>query len=98
MTRDLRVLLVALACLCPVYVWQGRVNRQIGRRLAEEGNPSGLQSPKELSVWRRDWRAYESIENADLLRLITLSYRLNLAVTLISVIALAAYFYSLLHD
>jgi hypothetical protein len=98
MTRRLLALIVTFVCVCPLYVWQRRLNEQIGHRLTEEGNPSGLQSPDGLTVWSDQWRAYRSIENAQLRRQVTLAYRVNWAIVLILGIGMIAYFYLLAHD
>lgn len=98
MTRHLIALIVTFACACPLYIWKGRLNKQIGRRLTEEGNPSGLQSPEGLPVWSEGWRAYDAIDNAQLRRHIALSYRLNWTVVLIFGIGMIAYFYLGAHD
>jgi hypothetical protein len=91
MDRSTLVLVAMGGCMLGLSLWRRHVIRDIAAYLATTGDPDSLPLPTGLTVWRADWRVYDSVTDVQLRRLLTRCRRLGIAMVVVVLVGFAMY-------
>jgi hypothetical protein len=78
-------------CTIALDIWKKRILESVTARLLARDDRSHFPLPADLTVWSSGWRAFETLDDAELRDLIARCHLLSIATVVIALLGVVAY-------